>query len=125
LITKVLISAKAIRLNQFLYIKPAFKQFAILNEDALNHVAIVKLIQPEDAYFVKDSYAQLLQEDLIQHVEFRILLPDETFKTIRVEAFIISMENRVKVITGNIVDLTSFEEHNDILNKFFNKKMHS
>jgi two-component system sensor histidine kinase VicK len=121
-LSKQAIFSYDIELNKFVYINPAFKQYAILEEESLTDVNIKKLVHPEDANFVKDSYEELVQEDIKQHVEFRIVLPNKTFRTIRVEAFINSIGIKRRVIIGIIEDISSFKEHNDTLNKFSNKK---
>jgi two-component system sensor histidine kinase VicK len=121
-LSKQAIFSYDIELNKFIYINPAFKQYAILEEDSLTEVAITQLIHPEDVIFVIDSYQELVQEDIKQHVEFRIVLPDKTVKTIRVEAFTNFIGNKRRVIIGIIEDISSFKEHNDTLNKFSNKK---
>jgi two-component system sensor histidine kinase VicK len=122
-LTKHAIFSFDVELNQFTYTNPAFKEFTILRESSLTGADIKELIHPEDAGFVKDAYEELLQEELKQNVEFRIVLPDKTIRTIRVEAaFIKSIDDGQQVITGIIEDITSFKDHNDTLNKFSNKK---
>jgi two-component system sensor histidine kinase VicK len=121
-LSKQAIFSYDVELSQFTYINPAFKQYAILKEHSLRPVDIERLVHPQDAGFVKDAYEELLQEGLKQNVEFRIVLPDNTIRTIRVEVFIISIGDRRQVITGIIEDISSFKEHNDTLNKFSNKK---
>jgi two-component system sensor histidine kinase VicK len=111
-----------VQLNQFTYINPAFKQYAILKEDTSTTVDIEKLIHPEDTGFVKEAYQELLQEDKKKNIEFRIVLPDKTIKTMRVEAFLISYAERQQIITGIIEDISYFKDHSDTLNKFSNKK---
>jgi two-component system sensor histidine kinase VicK len=121
-LTKHAIFSFNVESNQFTYTNPAFKEFAILNDNSLTGMDIEELIHPQDVGFVKEGYKGLLQEGIKQNVEFRILLPDKTVKTIRMEAFIIASDNSGQVITGIIEDITSFKEHNDTLNKFSNKK---
>jgi two-component system sensor histidine kinase VicK len=112
-----------VELNQFTYINPAFREYAILKENSLSKIRIKQLIHPEDAGLVKEAYQELLQEDeKKKNVEFRIVLADKSVRTIRVEAFITSIGDRLQVVTGIIEDITSFKDHNDILNKFSNKK---
>jgi two-component system sensor histidine kinase VicK len=120
--TKQAIFSFDVQLNQFIYVNPAFKQYAILKEYALTRVDMERLIHPQDIAFVKDAYEELLQEELKQNVEFRIVLPDATIKTVRLEAFLTSTGGRQQVITGIIEDITSFKDHSDTLNKFSNKK---
>jgi PAS domain-containing protein len=77
--------------NQFIYTTPAFKNYAILKKNSLTGTDIEELIHPQDSGFVKDAYEELLQEGLKQNVEFRLVLQDKTTRTIRVEAFNISL----------------------------------
>jgi two-component system sensor histidine kinase VicK len=111
-----------IQLRRFTYTNPAFRKYIILKDDSLMSSDIDKLIHPHDAEFVREAFDELLNEDLKQNVEFQIVLPDKTIKTIRVEAFSIQTGDKRQVITGIIEDITSFKEHNETLNKFSNKK---
>lgn len=111
-----------IKLNEFIYVNPSFKEHVQLKDNSISNSDLNLLIHPEDADYVKQSFKDLLQMESMQTVEFRLLLPDKTIKTVRIEAFHTFTTDKRQVITGIIEDITAFKEHSDTLNKFSNKK---
>lgn len=109
-----------VELDQFIYSNPAF-QDVFLKNNSLIRVDIQSMIHPEDAGFLKEGYEVLLQKGK-KNIEFRLVLPDKTIRTIRLEAFIISIGKGRQVITGIMEDITAFKDHSNTLNKFSNKK---
>ncbi len=110
-----------VELSQFIYRNQAFKEHLFFAGDTLLKDDLEALIHPEDFGLVNDSYEELLHGKR-KKLEFRVLMPDQTIRTIRLEAFLISNHARAQVISGIIEDITAFKEHNDTLNKFSNKK---
>lgn len=111
-----------IELSKFTYTNPAFKEYITLKDDSPTIDNIEKQVHPDDAVFVKQAFEELLKLGRTNNCEFRIVLPDTTVKTIRVETFISSLVDKRRIILGIIEDISSFREHSDTLNKFSNKK---
>ena len=109
-----------VELKQFIYTNPAFHDI-VPQTDTLIRTDIESMIHSEDAGFVKASYEELLERGK-KDIEFRLLMPDKTIRSVHLEAFVISTAEGRQVIAGNMSDITAIKEHSNILNKFSNKK---
>lgn len=108
--------------NDFIYRNPAFSELVSLKQDLQVKTALESLIHPEDLQFVRKAYKELQRGSKRDRLEFRLLTPEKDIKTICLEAFIIPGEKGQKVVAGILEDVTAARNHNDILNKFSNKK---
>lgn len=111
-----------VNLNKFIYVNPSFRKHVQLDGDLIPNSSINLLFHPEDAEFVKGSYQELIEKEDKKRVEFRLIMPDKTVKTVRVQAFNTLTDDKRQIITGIMEDITAFKEHSDTLNKFSNKK---
>jgi len=108
--------------NKFIYVNPSFRKHVQLEDDLISVSAIRLLFHPEDAAFVRESYKELVEGKHGKTIEFRLIMPDKSIKTVRVEAFKAIISEDRHIITGMMEDITALKEHNDTLNKFSNKK---
>jgi two-component system sensor histidine kinase VicK len=108
--------------KKFIYVNQAFREHVQLEDRSISDSAIRLLFHPEDAAFVMQSYRDLIEKESTTRIEFRLILPDKTIKSVRVEAFNTLIGDSRQVITGIMEDITAFKDHNDTLNKFSNKK---
>jgi two-component system sensor histidine kinase VicK len=107
---------------KFVYCNPSFREYVQVVDDLLPDSAISLLIHPDDEGYVRENYARLLKSDKKKSLEFRLILPDQSVRAVRVEAFNTSTKDQRRVITGIMEDITIYKAHNDTLNKFSNKK---
>lgn len=108
--------------KKFIYVNPAFRKHLQLEDSQMSVSAIDLLFHPEDAAFVRQSYRELIETGGKKSIEFRLILPDNTVKSVRIEAFNTVISGNRHVIIGMMEDITAFKEHNETLNKFSNKK---
>ncbi len=107
---------------KFVYCNPSFREFVQVVDDLLPDSALSMLIHPDDESYVRESYARLLKSNKKKGLEFRLILPDQSIRTVRIEAFNTITKDKKRVITGIMEDITTHKAHNDTLNKFSNKK---
>jgi len=107
---------------RFVYCNPSFRKYVQVVDDSIPDSTVSLLIHPEDEGYVRENYGRLLKSDKKNSVEFRLILPDQSIRTVRVEAFNTITKDQRRVITGIMEDISAYKAHNDMLNKFSNKK---
>jgi two-component system sensor histidine kinase VicK len=107
---------------RFVYCNPSFRKYVQIVDDLIPDSAVSLMIHPDDEDYVRENYGRLLKSDKNKNLEFRLILPDQSVKTVRVEAFNTVTKDKRQVITGIMEDITAYKAHNDALNKFSNKK---
>ena len=108
--------------KKFDYCNPSFRQYVQVEDDAIAEPVISLLIHPDDEAFVRQNYRNLLKSNKKKTLEFRLILADQSIRSVRVEAFNTKTADKRQVITGIMEDFTAYKAHNDTLNKFSNKK---
>jgi two-component system sensor histidine kinase VicK len=109
--------------RQFTYLNPAFEVVLARKRKRLPAAdALLDLVHPEDLDYLKQTYEQLLAGELKKHVEFRILLPDQTQKWLRVKPYLLEEAPGDKLIAGTAEDITDWKHYSDVETKYSNKK---
>ena len=111
-----------IKSSRFVYCNPSFRKYVQVVDDAIPDSTMSLLIHPDDKGYVRENYRRLLKIDKKKSIEFRLILPDQSIRTVRVEAFNTVTEDQNQIITGIVEDITAYKAHSDTLNKFSNKK---
>jgi two-component system sensor histidine kinase VicK len=107
---------------RFVYCNPSFREYVQVVDESIPDSTVSLLIHPEDEGYVRENYGRLLKSDKKNSAEFRLILPDQSIRTVRVEAFNTITKDQRRVITGIMEDISAYKAHNDMLNKFSNKK---
>ncbi|MEX8546102.1 MAG: ATP-binding protein [Mucilaginibacter sp.] len=108
--------------NSFIYVNPAFKTFFKTDAEDLSPYAIYNLVNPEDSEYLKESYFALQPGTFKNNIEFRIQLPHQEERVLRLGLLLQPQENEGNLLLGYMEDISDFKAYNDKLNEFSNKK---
>ncbi len=108
--------------NSFIYVNPAFKTFFKTSAESLSPHAIYNLVNPEDSGYLKDSFTALQPNDFKDNIEFRIQLPNQQERVLRLSLLLHPQENEGQILLGYMEDVSSLQAYNNKLKEFANKK---
>jgi two-component system, OmpR family, sensor histidine kinase VicK len=110
--------------NQFLYLNPSFESIWEITREAIraNPNSLVDNIHPDDITFVTRTYKELVGGSAKQEVEFRIIRPDDSERSVYLSAFLIKSKENNIAIAGLTRDVTEDKKYSDTLKKFAGKK---
>jgi two-component system, OmpR family, sensor histidine kinase VicK len=107
--------------NQFSYLNPAFEQVFQRQRESIQPLSLLEIVHPEDQEYVREVYEDLLKGETKKRAEFRILLPDQTERWLRVKPLLLEEVGK-RVIAGVAEDITEFKQFADIEQKYSAKK---
>lgn len=110
--------------TQFVYLNPSFEQvWHISREHALaNPASLRATIHPEDKVYLTQTYHELVAGNTPEMAEFRIRLPDQSERWIKLTPFVVAQESGEPVIAGYAEDVTDRRMYIDNLKKYTSKK---
>lgn len=113
----------AIKLSdrKFMYLNPAFEKFFHLKAEDAQLDVLLEWVHPDDIDFLKSAYAQLNPGEFQDHVEFRMILPDDKEYTFRLITYL-QGNKESGILTGYMEDVTLFKAHERKLDDLSNKK---
>ena len=111
-----------IKKNSFIYVNPAFKIFFKTGAESLSPHAIYDLVNPDDSEYLKESFTALQPDAFKDNIEFRIQLPNQQERVLRLSLLLHNKENEVCILIGYMEDISNLKAYNDKLNEFANKK---
>lgn len=108
--------------SSFIYANPAFKTFFNTDVLSLSPYTLLNLVHPEDVEYLKESFTALQPGMFKNNVEFRVQLPHQNERVLRLSMLFHPQENDGQILTGYTEDITNSKAYNNKLNEFANKK---
>lgn len=108
--------------NTFIYVNPAFKTFFKTDAESLSPQEVFNLINLEDSEYVEESFKALQPSVFKNNIEFRIQLPNQQERVLRLSLFLQLQENEGQILIGYMEDVSDVKAYNDKMNEFANKK---
>lgn len=108
----------------FLYLNSSFETMWNRGKEAIlkNPLLLLDTLHPEEKQFMKKSFQELLSGQSIKDVEFRILWPDKTERSLCLSPFVLGEQQAPPVIAGFVDDIISSKQHSVNIKKFAAKK---
>jgi len=110
-----------IETKKFAYLNPAFEKVWRKKRKSVmdNPEPLLKMVHPEDKPHVQRVYQDLLEGVIINDVEFRIKLRNDTERWVCIRPLLLEEQG---LISGFALDITTQKQYNDYLKKYSDKK---
>lgn len=112
-----------LQINKLLYLNAAFERVWNVPRDVIGSdlTLLFETVHPQDREHVTNAFLAIQKDKQKQCLEFRILMPDQTVKWIKVNAYFSEKSNN-EIILGTATDITGFKDYSETLHKFSHKK---
>jgi len=110
--------------RQLEYLNPAFEQIWP-NPPAdfrTNPAVLLEQVHPDDRAYLCDTFRQVLQDEPVKNIEFRVGLPDGADRWLCVSPFRFRQADGHTCIAGFASEVTGCKHYNDVLKKYAAKK---
>jgi two-component system sensor histidine kinase VicK len=106
------------------YVNPAFEEIWQRSRESVykDLSAILDTVHPEDKSYLVDKFQNLLENQEVKSVEFRIVLPDHSVRWVCITGYLIYKKDNVRFISGYVEDISKNKAYSQNILKFNAKK---
>jgi two-component system sensor histidine kinase VicK len=110
--------------NHIIYLNPAFEQIWKRSRRSVleNPADLLASVHPSDSDYLVKEYSKIISGEIVENIEFRIVLPDKGVKWLRLRAFLGGKAPESTTIAGYLEDVTAAKEKEEYTTKFMAKK---
>ena len=123
-LTSQVIFSYDVEANRFNYLNPAFEQVWKKTRKSAhdNPALLLEIVYSSDKEYIVKECKKIINGEITQNIEFRIILPDKSVRWLCLNAFIDSKAQEATTIAGSLEDITSWKEMEEYTKKFISKK---
>lgn len=110
--------------NHIIYLNPAFEQIWKRSRKSVleNPAHLLAAVHSSDRDYLVKEYRKIISGEIVENIEFRIVLPDNVVKWLRLRAILGGKAQESTTIAGCLEDITAAKEKEEYTTKYMAKK---